>query len=245
MKKKLLVLIIALFFLTGCQSKNDKLFIEQENKVKEEIKEVDNVTQDKIREKYLYLKNNYESIKSASKEELIYSAKYIQTVGLNHENEMVKFADSILIYIKDNKKENYEKLEIAFKNVETQEEKLITDLYNAYMVDHLVKGIIEKKQETIMADVKDKNILTSKKIKEGLSYIEKNIENPFKNQEILENLVYYGLFFENVPKSASIQKIGKNTINYLKSLDIELLETIQNQLTKLNKDKEIKKILGK
>lgn len=245
MKKKLLLIIICLIFLTGCQSKNDKLFTEQENKVKENIEDVTKVTIDSIRERYMYLKDNYESVKEASKEELIYSAKYIQTVGANKENEMTKLADLMLIYLKDDNKKNFEDLNIAFKNVETEEEKLITDLYNAYMIDNLVTKIIVDKQETALADVKDKKMLTSKKIKEGLSYIEKNIEKPLKNQEILENLVYYGLFFENIPKSKAIKNIGKNTITYLKTLDLEYLETIQNQLATLDKDKEIKKIISK
>ena len=245
MKKLIIILLIPILFLTGCKDKTNEMFIDQEEKVKEEIKDIKNVTEDKIRESYLFLKNNYDSISKNNKTELVYSAKYIQTIGLKEENELVKLADLMLIYIKDNSKDNFEALEVAFKNVEQHEDKLITDLYNSYMIDNLVKEVIQRKQEEVIADLKDSSLLTAKNIKNGLNYIEKNIEKPFKNEEVLDNLVYYGLYFSGIKKSSNIKKIGTNTIEYLKTLDLNKLEDVQNGLATLNKDKEIKKALAK
>lgn len=245
MKKLIILLLIPILFLTGCKDKTNEMFIEQEEKVKEEIKDIKNVTEDKIRESYLFLKNNYDSITKDNKTELVYSAKYIQTIGLKEENDLVKLADLTLIYVKDNNKDNFEALEVAFKNVEQHEDKLITDLYNSYMIDNLVKEVIQRKQEEVIADLKDPSLLTAKNIKNGLNYIEKNIEKPFKNEEVLDNLVYYGLYFSGIKKSSNIKKIGTNTIDYLKTLDLNKLEDVQNGLATLNKDKEIKKALAK
>ncbi len=199
MRKKIIFLIvISLLILTGCQSKNDKLFQEQEDIVKKELKDVKNVTEKSIEEKYLYLKDNYESYNKKNKKDFIYNAKYLQTIGNKTQNDMTKLADLMLIYIKDTSKHNYEKLDIMFKNVEHQENKLINDLYNDYLIDNLVNETIEKQQDQVTADLKDKKLLTSKRLKEGINYIEKNIDNPFKNNEVLDNLVYYSLYFNGL-----------------------------------------------
>ncbi len=244
MRKKIIFLIvISLLILTGCQSKNDKLFREQEDIVKKELKDVKNVTEKSIEEKYLYLKDNYESYNKKNKKDFIYNAKYLQTIGNKTQNDMTKLADLMLIYIKDTSKHNYEKLDIMFKNVEHQENKLINDLYNDYLIDNLVNETIEKQQDQVTADLKDKKLLTSKRLKEGINYIEKNIDNPFKNNEVLDNLVYYSLYFNGLKTKGSIKTLGKRTLDYLKTLDNNEYNEINKLLSKMNKNKEIKKVL--
>jgi len=244
-RKIFLLIVVTLLFLTGCKSKDDKLFQEQENLVKEELSNTNNITEEKIRDKYLYLKDNYESYNKKNKKEYIYSAKYIQTIGNKTQNDLTRLADLMLIYIKDSSKDNYERLDVMFKNVEHQENKLINDLYNNYLIDNIVETTIKKKQEQVAIDLKDKKLLTSKYLKTGVNYIQKNLANPFKNNEVLENLVYYSLYFDGLKTKGSIKSLGNKTLNYLRTLDSNQYAEIEQLLSKMNKDKEIKKVLKK
>ncbi len=243
--KKIILLLIPLLLLCGCQSKNDELFTKQENKVKEELKDINKINQDTVKEKYLFLKENYENYDKSKKVDYIYSAKFIQTIGAKVSNDMTKMADQMLIYIKKPDKDNFEKLDIIFKNVIPKEDKLVKDIYNSYVVENLVKEVIKNKTEQVAADLKDKNQLTTKNLKAGINYIKKNIENPFKNEEVLNNLVYYSMFFNGVKKSGNVQKLGMRTLDYLKTLDDSKYQDVISLLSKMNVDKDVKKALGK
>ena len=100
-KKVFLLVIISLFLLTGCKDKNDELFIKEESIVKEELKNPNKITEESIKEKYLFLKDNFPKYSKSKKEDFVYNAKFIQTIGTKGENELVKLADLILVYIKD------------------------------------------------------------------------------------------------------------------------------------------------
>ena len=245
MRKKIVLFLLPLLLLTGCKDKNDELFIEQENIVKEELKSVDLITEDAIKEKYLYLKDNYDSYDKSKKEKLIYCAKYLQTISAKDQNEFTVIADQILIYVKKPSSEVLEKLNIMFKNVEVKENKLVNDIYNSYMIENKVKSIIAAKQDQVAADLKDKNLKTAKYLKEGINYIEKNIEDPFKNNEVIENLVYYSMFFDGLSKKGNVKSLGTKTLAYLKTLDDSKYNEVVNLLKKMNKDKDIKKVLEK
>lgn len=245
MRKRIILIMLPLLLLTGCKDKNDELFIEQEKIVKEELKSVDLITEDAIKEKYLYLKDNYDSYDKSQKEKIVYSAKYIQTISAKSDNELTKIADQILIYVKSPSSELLEKLNIMFKNLETKENKIISDIYNSYMIENKVKEIILAKQDQVAADLKDKNLRTAKYLKEGINYIEKNIEEPFKNNEVIENLVYYSMFFDGLSKKGNVKSLGTKTLAYLKTLDDSKYNEVINLLKKMNKDKDIKKVLEK
>jgi len=243
--KKIILLLIPLLLLCGCQSKNDELFMKQEDKVKEELSDIKKVNQETVKNKYLFLKENYENYDKSKKEEYIYNAKYIQTVGSKVSNDMTKMADLMLIYIKKPNNENFEKLDIVFKNVIPNEDKLVKDIYNSYVVENLVKEVIKAKTEQVTTDLKDKNQLTTKNLKAGINYIKKNIENPFKNEEVLNNMVYYSMFFNGIKKSGNVKKLGTRTLDYLKSLDDGKYQDVVSLLSKMNIDKDVKKALGK
>ena len=243
--KKIILLLIPLLLLCGCQSKNDELFMNQENKVKEELKDIKIINQDSVKNKYLFLKDNYENYDKSKKEDYIYNAKFIQTIGSTVNNDMTKMADLMLIYIKKPDKDNFEKLDIVFKNVIPNEDKLIKDIYNSYVVENVVKEIIKTKNDQVITDLKDKNQLTTKNLKTGINYIKKNIENPFKNEEVLNNMVYYSMFFNGIKKNGNVQKLGTRTLDYLKTLDDSKYQDVLNLLAKMNVDKDVKKALGK
>lgn len=245
MRKKIILMMIPLLLLTGCKDKNDELFNKQENIVKEELKNSENITEQTIRSKYEFLKNNYDSYNKSEKEEIIYSAKFLQTIGNKNNNQLTSLADLMLVYVKDGSKENYEKLKIMFKNVESNENRLISELYNSYLIENKVKKIITEKQEKVKADLKDKKLLTSKYLKEGINYIEKNIDEPFKNSEVTENLVYFSMLFDGLSKKGNVKTLGNKTITYLKTLDETKHQEIKTLLSKMNKDKDISKVLGK
>ena len=158
---------------------------------------------------------------------------------------MTKMADLMLIYIKKPDKDNFEKLDIVFKNVIPNEDKLIKDIYNSYVVENVVKEIIKTKNDQVITDLKDKNQLTTKNLKTGINYIKKNIENPFKNEEVLNNMVYYSMFFNGIKKNGNVQKLGTRTLDYLKTLDDSKYQDVLNLLAKMNVDKDVKKALGK
>lgn len=245
MQKKILLIMIPLLLLTGCKDKNDELFHKQENVVKEELKNSNNITEETIREKYLFLKDNYESYKKSQKEELIYNAKFLQTIGNKKANDLTKLADLMLVYIKDNNKDNYEKLNIMFKNIESKENSLISDLYTSYLIENKVKSIITSKKEKVAADLKDSKLLTAKYLKDGINYIEKNISDPFKNNEVTENIIYYGLLLDGLGKKGNVKNLGNKVISYMRTLDSAKYKEITKLLSKMNKDKDINKALGK
>ena len=244
-KKVFLLVIIYLFLLTGCKDKNDELFIKEESIVKEELKNPSKITEESIKEKYLFLKDNFPTYSKSKKEDFVYNAKFIQTIGTKGENELVKLADLILVYIKDSSKDNYEKISLMFKNIESKENKLISDLYEAYLINNRVKSIISSKQKQVSADLKDKKLLTSKYIKDGINYIDKNIKDPFKNEEVLENLVYYGMLFDGLSKKGNIKTLGHKTIAFLKTLDESKRKEVTTLLSKMNIDKDVKKVISK
>ena len=245
MRKRIILLMLPLLLLTGCKDKNDELFIKQENIVKEELKSSDLITEETIKEKYLFLKDNYDSYSKSKKEQFVYSAKYIQTISAKDPNELTDIADQILIYVKNPSSDILEKLNIMFKNVETKENKLVSDIYNSYMIENKVKEIILAKQEQVAADLKDKNLMNAKYLKEGINYIEKNIGDPFKNNEVIENLVYYSMFFDGLSNKGNVKSLGTKTLAYLKTLDDSKYTEVTNLLKKMSKDKDIKKALGK
>jgi hypothetical protein len=245
MTKKVLVLVMVSFLLlTGCKDKNDELFTKEESIVKEELKSANNITEETIKEKYLYLKDNFSSYDKSKKEDFIYNAKFIQTIGTKEDNELVKLADLILVFVKDSSKDNKEKVQIMFKNIETKENTLVNNLYVTYLTNNKIKAIINAKQDQVKADLKDKKILTSKYLKDGINYIEKNIKDPFKNDEVTENLVYYAMLFDGIGKKGNIKNLGHKTIAYLKTLDDSKYKEVTNILNKIDKDKDIKKALG-
>ena len=245
MRKKVLVLVMMSFLLlTGCKDKNDELFIKEESIVKEELKNSNNITEETIKEKYLYLKENFSSYNKSQKENFIYNAKFLQTIGTKEDNELVKLADLILVYIKDSSKDNKEKVKLMFKNIETKENTLINNLYESYLINNKIKAFINAKQDQVKADLNDKKVLTSKTLKDGIDYIEKNIKEPFKNDEVTENLVYYALLFDGLSKKGNVKNLGHKTIAYLKTLDDSKYKEVTSLLSKMNKDKDIKKALG-
>ena len=73
-KKVFLLVIISLFLLTGCKDKNDELFIKEESIVKEELKNPNKITEESIKEKYLFLKDNFPKYSKSKKEDFVYNA---------------------------------------------------------------------------------------------------------------------------------------------------------------------------
>ena len=239
MKKKLLIiLLISIFFLTGCKNKQEESLKKQEDTVREELKDINNISINKLRENYEYLKNNYEKINDKDTfTKVAYSVKFIQSIGVFEEkNELEILADNATKYLKKNNKENLENLKKSFNRVDGKEEVLFAELYNSYMKNEVVKNLIISKKELVEADINDKNILREETINSYYAYIENHINKPFANNEIIEYLVYYSLYFKDNKTDTLLTKLGISTIDYLQTLDNEKLIEIQDLIRDINKN---------
>ena len=74
----------------------------QEDLVKEDLKELGNISIEKIRNNYNCIKNNYNKISdNTTYERVAYSTKYIQALGVYEEdNELEILADNATKYLK-------------------------------------------------------------------------------------------------------------------------------------------------
>ena len=241
MKKKIfIILLLTITLLTGCKNKQEESLKKQEDLVKEELKEISNINQNKLKENLEYVKNNYEKVSDKETfDKVAYSTKYIQTIGIYEEkNDLEILADNATKYLKNQNKTNLENLKKSFTKIDGKEEKLIEELYNSYMKNEIVRELIENKKDIVSADLNDNKLLTYDNINTYYVYIENHINKPFKNNEVIEYLVYYGLYFQNSNKDNKLKELGSKTINYLQTLDNKTLTEIQAIIKEINQNKK-------
>ena len=106
------------------------------------------------------------------------------------------------------------------------------------MKNDVVKDIIPRKKSLAQADLKDPSILTYDNVNNYFIYIDKNISKPFKNNEVIEYLVFYGLYLQEAKTNTLLTELGTKTISYLQSLDEKQLKEIEDIIKEINKNKK-------
>lgn len=245
MKKRLIIiLVISLLLITGC---NDKEEIKEEasNKVNTTISDITNISQESIKESYLYLKDNYQNYKDKKVyENLLYHIKYLQSLGsYSPNNELTKLADNTFNYLEKSNKSNKQYVTKSINSISGKEEQIINEIYENYLKLKVVKDIIKEQTPIAEGDINDKNMTTIANVTKSFEYLSKHSQNPFKNDEILEKTIYYSLYLSKLGTPENdITKLGQYMIKYLNTLDekekdktIKLLNSI-----KKNQDSKIK-----
>jgi uncharacterized protein YcfL len=240
MKKKLFIIfLISLFLLTGCKNKQEESLKKQEDLVKEDLKELSNISIEKIRNNYNCLKNNYNKISdSTTFERVAYSTKYLQALGVYEEdNDLEILADNATKYLKNQNKTTLEELKKSLSKVDGKEEDLFDEIYTSFMKNEIVGKLIDAKRDLVEADLNDRNVPTVENLNIYYSYIENHIYKPFKNNETIEYLVYYSLYFKESNTDNKLATLGTKSLDYLRTLDNQTLNEIHTLINEINKNK--------
>ena len=91
------------------------------------------------------------------------------------------------------------------------------------------------------SDNTPKNMITTENINKAIDYINKYVQDPLKNDEVLEKTIYYSLYLKILgPKDNDITKLGTHMLAYLKNFDKEekdqALKIANNELKESIKD---------
>jgi hypothetical protein len=243
MKKRTLILLaLCLLLLTACTEKKDQIKEQTITKVNEKISDITNISENQIKKSYTYIKDNYTKFKDKKiYEELIYHIKYIQAVGKYTNNDLTTLANKTLIYIEKDSKKNQIEVKKYLSKIEGQEEKLIKQIYNNYIQLKVVKTIISKQTPIATGDANDKNMTTPENINKAIDYLNKYVQNPFKNDEVLEKTIYYSLYLKVLgPKDNDITKLGEHIIKYISNFDKEEKDKALQLLTQITKNQSNK-----
>ena len=240
MKKKLfIILLITVFLLTGCKNEHEESLKKQEDLVSENLKELSNISIEKIKENYNCIKNNYNKISDDKTfERVAYSTKYIQKIGVyESDNELEILADNTTKYLKNQNDKNLEEVKKSLSRIEGKENELFNEIYTSFMKNEIVGKLIDQKRDLVSADLNDKNVPTLENIKIYYNYIENHLSEPFKNNEVIEYLVYYSLYFKESKTNNKLTDLGTKTLSYLQTLDSKTLSEINNLIYEINDNK--------
>lgn len=243
MKKRLYILLIfSLLFITACTSK-EEIKEEISNKVNTTISDITNISEENIKESYLYITENYLNYKDKEVyKELQYHIKYLQSLGTySKDNELTHFANNTSTYIEKPNKTNKQEVTKNINKISGNEENIIKEIYNNYLKLKVVKTIIEEQTPIVEGDVNDKNMTTISNITKAFDYINNHYQNPFKNDEILEKTIYYSIYLNKLGSSKNdITKLGQSMIKYLSTLDENEKDEVVKILSSINKNQDSK-----
>lgn len=241
MKKKILIiLLIIITITTGCTNKKEEIKEQTIKEVQTLIKDITNITEKEIKESYLYLKDNYKNYKDDQVyEKLIYHIEYLKSLGeYSKDNKITNLATKIETYLDKPNSQNKEAVAILLNNIDGEEDKIINELYTNYLTLNTIKRIIEEQTPIVEGDTNDKNMVTKENITKAIDYLSNHIQNPLKNDEILEKTIYYTLFLNKLGnKNNDITKLSNYILEYLNTLDTEHQEKAINLLSSINKNK--------
>lgn len=243
MKKRLIILlVISLLFITACTNK-EEIKKEATNKVNTTIADITNISEETIKESYLYIIENYQNHKDKEVyEKLQYHIKYLQSLGTySKDNELTILSNNISTYIEKSNKTNKQKVTKSINKISGNEETIIKEIYNNYLKLKVVKTIIEEQTPIAQGDVNDKNMTTITNITKAFEYINKHSQNPFKNDEVLEKTIYYSIYLSKLGSSENdITKLGQSMIKYLSTLDESEKDEVIKLLSSITKNQDSK-----
>lgn len=241
MKKKLIALIVLLLIIIpGCNNK-EKVEEKTTNKVNTTITDITNITENDIKSSYIYIKNNYTKSKDEKHyENLIYHIKYLQALGkYSKDNSLTILANKTENYLEKNNKKNKDKVTHLLNEIDGKEDKLIKEIYDNYLKIKVIDKLISQQTIIVKGDINDKNMVNEENINKAINYLNKHIQNPLKNDEILEKTIYYSLYLSNLgSKENNITKLGQHVINYLSTFDKEEKDNAINLLDDIHKNQK-------
>ena len=234
--KYVAIILFVLLIITGCTNYN-KIIEEQNNKASETIKDLNNIKKEKIKESYNYIVDNIDNIKDIEVyTKIVYNNEYLKLIlDSNKENVLYDFTNRVNDYVLKSNSKNKKKLQNTIDGINNNLDEAIEIAYNNYYHEIVVNNIIKRQESQAIADTNDKNMKNTKQVEKALNYINIHIDNPYENEEILENIIYYSLYLKNLFEDQNdITKIGTNTINYLKELSSNTKQEIKRSITKID-----------
>ncbi|MBQ8192581.1 MAG: hypothetical protein IJZ46_00695 [Bacilli bacterium] len=246
--KKIIVLLLLVLCLTGCGKDNTELIIDKEVEVNNKISDTENVSVENIKESVLYIKDNINNTKEKSVlEKLAYHANYLVAIGSKTEktknHELTTLGQNTLTYITKLDKKEKSSVTKLLTYIDEDEEKLAEELYNNYHKSITVTNAIKKAEMEVAANLVDSKKLNVSNITKAIEYISTYINDPFKNSEVTEKIVYYSEYLLQVgtknPEN-EISLLGKYTKEYLKNLDNDNKKKTLDTLNNINKERKDK-----
>ena len=250
MKKiiKIMTIILILICITACGTDNSELITNQEYEVTNKISDVENVTANNIKESFEYINANIEKTKNKEVlEKLAYHANYLSIIGnkseLNKTHALTNLGNTTKTYlIKLNKKDKKE-VDKLLNDIEDNIDELSEDFYSNYHIIITINESIKKSEIEVASDLIDSKKFNTNNISKAIDYISTYINDPLKNSEVIEKIIYYGEYLlqtgVKIPEN-EITLLGKYTKEYLKNLDNENKKNALNILNEINKDRKNK-----
>lgn len=246
--KKTIILLLLLLCLTGCKKDNTDLIIDKEVEVNNKISDTENVSVEKIKESVLYIKENINNTKENSVvEKLAYHANYLVAVGskteITKEHKLTLLGKNTITYITKLDKKEKSSVTKLLTYIDEDEEKLAEELYTNYHKYITVTNAIQKAELEVAANLVDSKKLNVNNISKAIEYISTYLNDPFKNSEITEKIVYYSEYLLQVGTknpNNEITLLGKYTKEYLKQLDNENKKNALDTLNSINADRKNK-----
>jgi len=239
--KKIIFLILIIFLLTSCYSKKiDTIYDEQTSLVETNLQDITNISKDEIVKSINYIKNNYTNLNDSDrKEKLIYYVTYLEYLTKNVDTDLKELVSLTKNYISSNTSSNKTKLSSYLNKIEDNIDYLSTDLYTKYQTTIILNDIIDEQTTLVNADLNDSNMISESRINKAINYIDTYYENPYKNNEVIEHIVYYSLYLSNLTKSSNnITNLGTKTLTYINSLSSKDKEKVTITLSSIKKDQK-------
>lgn len=246
--KKIIIIILCLFIITACQNSNEIIIKEQETKIIEKLKEVENINEQEITNSINYINDNIDNSKQKEViENLSYHALYLSKIGnktdKNKDNLITNLGDLTIKYLNNNKKETKKEIKEILENINKNQSNYVEEFYNNYHINFTINNNLSKIEKEIIAEINtigvEKNIINT-----SINYIIENYDNPLQNTEVIEKIIYYSVYLKTVGQKLpdnEITLLGTTTYEYLNTLDnnkkIKILEYIN--IIKTSKEEKI------
>lgn len=239
-KNKIILLLVVLMFLVGCNNKVDNFMKDVKKDVTSSIK---NTSKGQISKSVKYIHDHYE--KKIDKD-FVYHTLLLKKLCDNSymkESKMKRLAEAAYEYMfrqsKGNKKELEDSLSVVYDNLDEE----VNEFYLLYKRLAVVEGYLAKAKTKLLVEEEEKDFISVNKINQAINYIRDYYDNAIKNNETIERLGYYSMYLERIgaksKKENDIVKLGKNMKKYLQDGDEKKLEEINDILKKIEESKEI------
>ncbi len=239
-KLKYIIIILLLILLTGC-TKIDDIIAEEENSVKEAIKNTDNITEDNIKDSYNYIVNNLNNVNNKEVlKNIIYNSKYIELLTKDIEdNELYEFSLNVNNYIIKRTKDNKKKITSMIEEINCNLDLIVNNIYDNYYHNTLVDKINSDIEDKVLGDVNDPKMVNKDNISKALKYINVHLDNIYENEETLEKTIYYSSFLYRLSKDTNtlIEEISSKTVEYVKSNNPNTYQIIKTDLKRIDDNK--------
>ncbi len=248
--KKIIILLLFITLLTGCNKKNnDNLIKETQAIVEKEIKKMNIYNKKTVKESINYILDNYD--KKINKD-YIYHSTLLYNIANNKyvkNNPISDLANNIYNYING----KIEKIELKslVKKIKKDKNKLIDDFYTNYERNININKYLTDTKTKLITELQTKEAVTTKKVKKAIDYLLLNYKNPFKNTESLEKSIYYSMYLDTIATKYKVEndliKYARFTKKYIQEYNekyIKEIEKIKDNVEK-NKDQLVEEIINK